>query len=107
MDQREFYEQLADQLIDNPFDSVRLCDRPSYLDKPGVPPRSGIGSHLLRTKGSARVRAVPGGLHSRSKESAVSALLRQLTCTPLDWMTALGADRPGLVTPRTTVVALA
>jgi Transposase IS4 len=50
MDQRAFYEQLADQLIDNSFDSVRLRDRPSALVTPGVPTRSGIGAHLTPTK---------------------------------------------------------
>jgi hypothetical protein len=48
-DQSEFYEQLADQLIDNAFGSVRLRDRPSDLVTPGVPPHSGIG-HIARRR---------------------------------------------------------
>jgi hypothetical protein len=50
IDQREFYEQLADQLIDNSFDSIGLRDRRSDLVTPGVTPRSGIGAHITQTK---------------------------------------------------------
>jgi hypothetical protein len=75
MDQREFHEPLADQQIDNSFDSAGLRDRPSDLVTPGVTPRSGIGAHLTPTKKKGKSRAVLV-LHSRSKESAVSALQR-------------------------------
>jgi hypothetical protein len=104
MDQRDVYEQLADQLIDTYFDSVGLCDHPSDLDKPGVAPRGGIGAHPTPTKKKS-IRAVPV-LHSSCKESAASALLRQLTLAPFVWMTVLRADRPGFVR-KTTVNALA
>jgi hypothetical protein len=50
MDQLEFYEQLADQLIDNYSDSGGLRDRPSDLVTPGATSRSGIGAPLTPTK---------------------------------------------------------
>jgi hypothetical protein len=50
MAQLEFYEQLADQLIDISFDSIGLRDRRSDLVTPGVTSRSGIGAHLTATK---------------------------------------------------------
>jgi hypothetical protein len=58
MDQREFYEQLANQLIDHGFDSGGLRDRPSDLVTPGATPRSGIGSHLTPTKKKRKSKSV-------------------------------------------------
>jgi hypothetical protein len=85
-DQHELYEQLADQLIDNSFDSVGLRDRPSDLVTSGVTPRRGIGAQLTPTKKQHK---------SKSGTSITFALQRQLTFAPLASMTALRADRPG------------
>jgi hypothetical protein len=107
MDQREFYELLADQLIDNYVDSVGLRDRPSDLSSEQVPTQVAESAHISRRRRrSARVRALPV-LHSRCKENVVSALHRQLTFGHLAWMTAMRADQPGFITRNTTVIAMA
>jgi hypothetical protein len=58
MDQCEFYEQLAGQLIDNCFDSGGLRDRQSDLVTPGTTPRSGIGAQLTLTKKKRKSKSV-------------------------------------------------
>jgi hypothetical protein len=57
-DQHELYEQLADQLIDNSFDSVGLRDRPSDLVTSGVTPRVEPVLHS-RCKGNSHLLLLP------------------------------------------------
>jgi hypothetical protein len=54
-------KQLADRLIDNSFDSVRLRDHPSDLVTPDVPTRTGIGAHLTPTKKKRKSKSGTSG----------------------------------------------
>jgi hypothetical protein len=106
MDQSEFYEQLAGQLIDNDFDSGGLRDRQSDLVTPGTTPRSGIGAQLTLTKKKRKSKSV----------TSITFALQGKCCTCPAKTTHVCSSclddrdesyRPGFVTRTITVIALA
>jgi hypothetical protein len=106
LDQREFYEQLAGQLIDDYFDSGGLRDRQSDLVTPGTTPRSGIGAQLTLTRKKRKSKSVTSITFALQGNCCTCPAKTTHVCSSC-WMTAMRADRPGFVTRTITVIALA
>jgi hypothetical protein len=83
MEQKDFYETLAEELVDNNFDVVGTRDRHRVGDDSeamdNVQPRSGVGVHLTPTK--KKRRTSKGEVQSGLRQGRCMICRRKSTLT--------------------------